>query len=124
MNLINAARGKVYVLIRLRVRLRNSSVGQPDRPARNQPSTRRRAVDNQMRSYMRTESSSRPWPAGDRILVCLSSHPLGERLVRAGRRLSDDLNGDMDCRVVETPGHIRHARRKNSGTHSTQLESD
>jgi two-component system, OmpR family, sensor histidine kinase KdpD len=62
-------------------------------------------VDNQMRSYMRDESISGPWPAGDRILVCISSHPLGERLIRAGRRLSDDLDAELIVAFVETPGH-------------------
>ena len=64
-------------------------------------------VDNQMRSYMRAESISGPWPAGNRILVCISSHPLGERLIRAGRRLSDDLNAEWIVAFVETPGHLR-----------------
>jgi two-component system sensor histidine kinase KdpD len=63
-------------------------------------------VDNQMRSYMRAESISGPWPAGDRILVCLSSHPLGQRLVRTGRRLADDLNAEWVVMFVETPGHL------------------
>jgi two-component system sensor histidine kinase KdpD len=63
-------------------------------------------VDDQMRTYMRAESIPGPWPAGDRILVCLSSHPLGERLVRAGRRLADDLSAEWIVLFVETPGHI------------------
>lgn len=63
-------------------------------------------VDNQMRSYMRAQAIPGPWPAGDRILVCLSSHPLGERLVRAGRRLADDLNAEWIVVFVETPGHL------------------
>lgn len=63
-------------------------------------------VDGQMRSYMRAQAISGPWPAGDRILVCLSSHPLGERLVRGGRRLADDLNAEWIVMFVETPGHV------------------
>ncbi len=63
-------------------------------------------VDNQMRSYMRAESIPGPWPAGDHILVCLSSHPLGERLIRTGRRLADDLNADWTVMFVETPRHM------------------
>jgi len=63
-------------------------------------------VDNQMRSYMQAESITGPWPAGDRILVCISSHPLGERLVRSGRRLSDDLGAEWIVVFVETPGHL------------------
>ena len=63
-------------------------------------------VDDQMRSYMRDKSISGPWPARDRILVCLSSHPLGERLIRTGRRLADDLNAEWIVAFIETPGHI------------------
>ncbi len=63
-------------------------------------------VDTQMRSYMRDEAIPGPWPAGDRILVCISSHPLGERLIRAGRKLSDDLDAEWIVAFVETPGHI------------------
>ena len=63
-------------------------------------------VDDQMRSYMKAQAIPGPWPAGDRILVSLSSHPLGERLVRAGRRLADDLNAEWYVLFVETPGHI------------------
>jgi two-component system sensor histidine kinase KdpD len=64
-------------------------------------------VDNQMVSYMQTKSIPGPWPAGDRILVCLSSHPMGERLVRSGRRLADDLNAEWYVMFVETPGHAQ-----------------
>lgn len=64
-------------------------------------------VDSQMVDYMHTKAIPGPWPAGDRILVCISSHPMGERLVRAGRRLADDLNADWTVMFVETPGHLR-----------------
>jgi two-component system sensor histidine kinase KdpD len=63
-------------------------------------------VDSQMVNYMRTKSIPGPWPAGERIMVCISSHPLGERLVRVGRRLADDLNAEWYVVFVETPGHL------------------
>jgi two-component system sensor histidine kinase KdpD len=63
-------------------------------------------VDNQMLSYMQTKSIPGPWAAGDRILVSISSHPMGERLVRAGRRLADDLKAEWYVVFVETPGHM------------------
>ncbi|HEY9075165.1 MAG TPA: sensor histidine kinase KdpD [Anaerolineaceae bacterium] len=69
-------------------------------------------VDSQMVSYMQTKAIPGPWPAGDRILVCLSSHPLGERLVRSGRRLADDLGATWYVVFVETPGH-RHMPGEN-----------
>ncbi len=63
-------------------------------------------VDGQMRSYMAAEAIHGPWPATERILVGLSSHPLGERLVRAGRKLADDLGAEWFVLFVETPGHL------------------
>lgn len=64
-------------------------------------------IDNQMLDYMQTKSIQGPWPAGERILVCLSSHPLGERLIRTGRRLADDLKAEWHVMFVETPGHMK-----------------
>jgi two-component system, OmpR family, sensor histidine kinase KdpD len=63
-------------------------------------------VDSQMLSYMQNKAIPGPWPAGERILVCISSHPMAERLVRAGRRLADDLKAEWYVVFVETPGHI------------------
>ena len=59
-----------------------------------------------MVDYMQTRAIPGPWPAKDRILVCISSHPLGERLIRTGRRLADDLNAEWYVMFVETPGHL------------------
>ncbi len=63
-------------------------------------------VDSQMVDYMQTKAISGPWPAGEHILVCISSHPMGERLIRAGKRLAADLNADWTVLYVETPGHL------------------
>lgn len=61
-------------------------------------------VDDQMRQYMRREAIIGPWPAGERVLVCVSTSPLGERLIRAGRRLADELGAEWHAVFVETPG--------------------
>jgi two-component system sensor histidine kinase KdpD len=63
-------------------------------------------VDHQMVTYMHNRAIPGPWPASNRIMVCISSHPMGERLVRAGRRLADDLNSGWYVVYVETPGHL------------------
>ena len=60
-------------------------------------------VDDQMRSYMRTRAISGPWPAADRLLVCISPSPLSEHLVRTARRLAGDLNAEWMVLFVETP---------------------
>lgn len=51
-------------------------------------------VDNQMRVYMRTRAIPGPWAATERLLVCISSSTLSEKLVRTTRRLSDELNAE------------------------------
>jgi len=68
--------------------------------------TMRRAaerVDDQMRSYMKIRSIPGPWPATERLLVCISPSPLSERLVRSTRRLADELNAEWMAIYVETP---------------------
>ncbi len=72
--------------------------------------TMRRAaqrVDNQVRAYMQTRSIPGPWPVNERLLVCISYSPFGERLVRAARRLADELGAEWQAVYIETPGHNR-----------------
>jgi two-component system sensor histidine kinase KdpD len=64
-------------------------------------------VDNQMLSYMQKKDIPGPWPTKERILVCISSHPMGERLIRSGKRLAEDLNAEWFVLFVETPQHTR-----------------
>ena len=66
--------------------------------------TMRRAaerVDDQMRSYMRTRAVPGVWPAGERLLVCISPSPYAEKVVRTARRLADELNADWFAVYVE-----------------------
>jgi two-component system sensor histidine kinase KdpD len=67
-------------------------------------------VDDQMRDYQqeaRPASTVNTSWAAERVMVAISSHPLSERLVRAGRRLADSLNAEWLVVYVETPGHLR-----------------
>lgn len=72
--------------------------------------TMRRAaerVDDQMTDYMQTRSIPGPWPAAERLLVCISPSSFGERLVRATRRLADQMNADWLAVYVDSPDHLR-----------------
>lgn len=60
-------------------------------------------LDDQMRAYMATRAIPGPWPTRERLLVCVSPSPLGERLVRASRRLADNLGAVWFALYVETP---------------------
>jgi two-component system sensor histidine kinase KdpD len=64
-------------------------------------------VDDQMRAYMETRAIPGPWPAKERLLVCVSASPLAERLVRAARRLADELAAEWSAVYVETHEHVR-----------------
>ena len=62
-------------------------------------------VDKQMRAYMQSHTISGPWPAAERVLVCVGPSPLSERLVRSARRLAARLNAEWHAVYVETPAH-------------------
>jgi two-component system sensor histidine kinase KdpD len=64
-------------------------------------------VDDQMRSYMQLRAIPGPWPAGERLLVCVGPGPLSARLLRAARRLADELKADWHALYVETPPSAR-----------------
>ncbi len=87
--------------------------------------TMRRAaarVDEHMLDYMQTRAIPGPWPAGERILVCVSSNPLGERLVRSARRLADELKAEWLAIYVETPRHARLSQgQRDQISHNLQL---
>ncbi len=72
--------------------------------------TMRRAaerVDDQMLDYMGKRLIPGPWPAGERLLVCVSPGALSERLIRTARRLADELKAEWYAIFVETPRQTR-----------------
>ena len=78
-------------------------------------------VDDQMRAYMQTEAIVGPWPAGERLLVCVSGGLLSERLVRTARRLADDLNAPWYAVHVETSVHRRNPQSREQVLNTLQL---
>jgi two-component system sensor histidine kinase KdpD len=70
------------------------------------------SVDSQMRSYMRSRDITGPWPASERLLVCVSAGPLSERLVRAGRRLANELHAEWFTLYVQTAADERLPQNK------------
>jgi two-component system sensor histidine kinase KdpD len=64
-------------------------------------------VDDQMLAYMQTRAIPGPWPAGERLLVCIGPGPLSERLVRIARRQADRMRVQWSAIYVETPKHHR-----------------
>jgi two-component system sensor histidine kinase KdpD len=60
-----------------------------------------------MRAYMQTRAIPGPWPAGERLLVCVGPGRLSERLVRTARRLAEQLSAEWYAVYVETADHSR-----------------
>jgi two-component system sensor histidine kinase KdpD len=58
-------------------------------------------VDDQMRLYMQARAIPGPWAAAERLLVCISTSPLAEKLIRNTRRLADELNAEWFAVYVE-----------------------
>ncbi len=58
-------------------------------------------VDEQLLSEMQAHAIQGPWPAGERILVCVSEDPRCAGLVRYAKRLADRLHGPWLALYVE-----------------------
>jgi two-component system sensor histidine kinase KdpD len=60
-------------------------------------------VDVQMQDYRQDKTIDQIWPAGERIMVCISPSPLASRLVRAAKRMATGLHAEWLTVYVETP---------------------
>lgn len=54
-----------------------------------------------MEAYRQVHDIKHPWPATERILVCVSPSPLASRLVRAGKRMAEALRAKWTVLFVE-----------------------
>ena len=61
-----------------------------------------RRVDEQMRAYMMLRAIPGPWPAAERLLVSVAGSPYSSELIRATRRLADELRAEWFAVYVET----------------------
>ncbi len=59
-------------------------------------------VDNQMVDYMRSHAIEGPWPAGERVLVCIQGGRKATATVRHAKRLADQLRAPWTAISVET----------------------
>lgn len=71
-------------------------------------------VDDQMVDYLKQNAIGGPWATGERLLVCVGSDPLSEKVVRVASRLASGLNApwlvvsiERADREVETPERLQ-----------------
>ncbi|MES2255349.1 MAG: sensor histidine kinase KdpD [Pseudomonadota bacterium] len=62
-------------------------------------------VDRDMVDYMQAHAIGGPWPAGERILVCISEHPSSAELVRHARRMAAALRAEWTALYIESTRH-------------------
>lgn len=58
-------------------------------------------VDADVLAYREANDIAKTWPAGERILVCVSASPASARLVRAARRMASGLRAQLVAAYVE-----------------------
>ena len=59
-------------------------------------------VDEQLLTHMRAHAIPGPWPAGERLLVCVSDDPRSAGLVRYTKRLADRLHAPWTAIYIES----------------------
>jgi two-component system, OmpR family, sensor histidine kinase KdpD len=64
-------------------------------------------VDAQMQRYRELHGVAETWPIAERLLVAVSSGPNAAQLVRAARRLAEQLRAEWVVVYVETPAELR-----------------
>ena len=60
-------------------------------------------VDAQMTAHMRSHAIPGPWPAQEKILVCVNESPVAKALVRAGKRMAERNRSAWIVVSVATP---------------------
>ncbi len=62
-------------------------------------------VDQQLDDYRSKHGIDTPWPAGERVLACISGSPFGTKVLRVAKRMASNLKAEMLVTYVETPGN-------------------
>lgn len=63
-------------------------------------------VDRQLESYRQIHGINGPWPAGEKILVCISASPFSAQLIRIAKRMTEKVQGELFAVHVETLRHF------------------
>ena len=63
-------------------------------------------VDKELNEYMQEHDIVGPWPAGERVMVCVSASPFSAQLIRAARRLAGGLQAELLAVHIDTPRRL------------------
>ena len=60
-------------------------------------------MDTELLNYMRAKAISGPWPAGERLMVCIAPSPYAKQLLRKGYQIAKDAHAEWYAVHVSTP---------------------
>jgi two-component system sensor histidine kinase KdpD len=60
-------------------------------------------MDTELLNYMRAKAISGPWPAGERLMVCIGPSPYAKQLLRKGYNIAKDAHAEWYAAYVSTP---------------------
>jgi two-component system sensor histidine kinase KdpD len=60
-------------------------------------------MDTELLNYMRAKAISGPWPAGERVMVCIAPSPYAKQLLRKGYQIAKDARAEWYAVHVSTP---------------------
>jgi len=62
-----------------------------------------RKIDTELLNYMKAKAISGPWPAGERVMVCIAPSPYAKQLLRKGYSIAKDTHAEWYAVYVSTP---------------------
>jgi two-component system sensor histidine kinase KdpD len=62
-----------------------------------------RKIDTELLNYMKAKAISGPWPAGERLMVCIAPSPYAKQLLRKGYSIAKDAHAEWYAVYVSTP---------------------
>jgi two-component system sensor histidine kinase KdpD len=62
-----------------------------------------RKMDTELLNYMRAKAISGPWPAGERVMVCIAPSPYAKQLLRKGYQIAKEAHAEWYAAHVSTP---------------------
>jgi two-component system sensor histidine kinase KdpD len=62
-----------------------------------------RKIDTELLNYMKAKAISGPWPAGERVMVCIAPSPYAKQLLRKGYSIAKDAHAEWYAVYVSTP---------------------
>jgi two-component system sensor histidine kinase KdpD len=62
-----------------------------------------RKIDTELLNYMRAKAISGPWPAAERVMVCIAPSPYAKQLLRKGYNIAKDAHAEWYAVYVSTP---------------------